>query len=140
MCTILIIDLPHFSHQNSSLRGYVSPRNYRSRGVPARRRAEPSGALHFERVFHVPLSRPFAHAPLQLLFGPVGGSAHAAFALHMAEPSENTFINLFVHTLRHFAQLPYQCIRDFIHPPDTQKTYEVVHLYSSHPRPLLLLP
>ena len=30
----------------------------------------------------------------------------------MAESSENTFINPFVHTLRHSAQLPYSCILD----------------------------
>ena len=33
--------------------------------------------------------------------------------LQMAEPSENTFINLFVYTLRHPAQLPDSCIQGF---------------------------
>ena len=58
--------------------------------------------------------------------------------LHMAEPSEKTFINLFVHILCHSTQLPYPCIREFIRCPDTQQTSELVHLYSSNPRPLLL--
>ena len=59
-------------------------------------------------------------------------------SLHMVEPSENTFINLFVHNLRYSTQLPYPCIREFIHSPDTQQTSEVVYLYSPNPRAFLL--
>ena len=40
------------------------------------------------------------------------------YSLHMAEPSENTFINIFVHSFPHSTQLPYPYIRDFIHSPD----------------------
>ena len=58
-------------------------------------------------------------------------------SLHKAELSANTFINLFVHTLHHSTQLPYPCIRDFIHSPDTHQTSEVFHLYSPNPRPFL---
>ena len=58
--------------------------------------------------------------------------------LYMAETSENTFINLFIYTLRHPTQLLYPCIWGFIHSPDTHHTSEVVHLYS--PNPLLLFP
>ena len=36
-------------------------------------------------------------------------------SFHMAEPSENTFINPFVHPFRHSGQLLYLCIRDFVH-------------------------
>ena len=58
-------------------------------------------------------------------------------SLHMAEPSKNT-INLFIHTLHHFTQLPYPCIWDFIHSPDTQQTSQVVHLCRPNSRFLLL--
>ena len=61
-------------------------------------------------------------------------------SLNMSEPSENTFINLFFYNLRHLAQLPYPCIRDFIHSPDTQQNSEVVHLHSPNTRPLLFPP
>ena len=60
-------------------------------------------------------------------------------SLHMTERSENTFINPFVHTSRHSSLLPYPCIRDFIHSPDTQQTSKVVHQHSPNPRPLLVL-
>ena len=59
--------------------------------------------------------------------------------LHISEPSENTFINPFVYPLLHSAQLPYPCILDLIHSPNTQQTSEVVHLYSPNPRSLHLL-
>ena len=32
-------------------------------------------------------------------------------SLHMAEPLENIFINLFLHPLRHSTQFPYLCIQ-----------------------------
>ena len=51
-------------------------------------------------------------------------------SLHMAKPSENTCINLFVHTLRHSAQLPCPWVQDSIQSPDTQQTSEVVNLYN----------
>ena len=57
--------------------------------------------------------------------------------LHMAELSEMTFINLLIYTIRHPAQLPYTCIRDFIHSPDTQQTSEVVYLCNPNPRSLI---
>ena len=52
--------------------------------------------------------------------------------LHVAEPLENTFINLFIYILCHSTQLPYPFIRDFT---DIQQTSEVVHLYSPNSRP-----
>ena len=58
----------------------------------------------------------------------------------MAEPSEHTFIHPFVYPFRLSAQPPYPCNREFIRSSDPQQTSEAVHLYSSNPRPLLLLP
>ena len=63
-------------------------------------------------------------------------------SLHMAEPSEKTFITPFVHPFHHSAQL---FIRAFgtlfiLLIPITQQSSEVVHLYSPNLRPLLLLP
>ena len=61
------------------------------------------------------------------------------YSLHVAEPSENTFIKFFFHTLRYSTELSYPYIRDFIHSPDTQQTSEVVHPLNPNPRPLLIL-
>ena len=47
-------------------------------------------------------------------------------------------INLFIHKLCHSTQLPYMCIWNFIHFPDTQQTSEVVHKYSPNPRSLFI--
>ena len=58
----------------------------------------------------------------------------------LAKLLENIFINLFIHTLCHSSQLPYLCIWDFSHSPDTQQTSEVVNLYSPNPRSPLLPP
>ena len=58
----------------------------------------------------------------------------------MAEPSYNTFINLFIHPLHHCTQFSYSWILYFIHSPNTQQTSKAAHLYNPNPRPLLLPP
>ena len=76
---------------------------------------------------HTPLHRAYSN-PVILHF------------LHMAKPSENTFVNHFIHPFRHSAQLRYPSLMDFVHPPDIKQTSDVVYFYSPNPRPLLLLP
>ena len=58
--------------------------------------------------------------------------------LHIVKSPENTLINTFIYSLHPFAQLPYLCIWDYIHPPNTEQASEVVHLYRPNPRSLLL--
>ena len=96
-----------------------------------------SFTVSIQLFLDLPTKRLLAHSPSKVLLAINPFILHY---LHISEPSEHTFNIPFVYTLRHSAQLPYLCIQDFIHSPDAQQTYEVLHLYSPSSRSLLLLP
>ena len=87
--------------------------------------------LSFTVLIHLfldlPIERLSAHTPLHIPSYPLRNH----FSLHsfcMAKPSENTFINLFVHTPRHST---YPCILDFIHSPVSTSFFVILFLLSS---------
>ena len=48
---------------------------------------------------------------------------------------ENTFVNLFIHSIHYSARFSFLFIQHFIHSHNIQQTSEAVHLHKPNPRP-----